>query len=125
MREHNVNFVGTIKQKGSVLLSRISLLRYMLMFMITANHTRAITVSNLKQWRRKVNRFSSLDLSMEPNWQQHEDKMLECLYLASGGLFEEYSSSAWAIWEIARLRSRINDLGAYADELEKKVDDRT
>jgi len=67
----------------------------------------------------------TLDFNLEPGWQQTEDMMLECLAKAAGNRYlDSWSSSNWALWEIERLRRRINEQGIYTDMLEKKLDDR-
>ena len=60
--------------------------------------------------------------AQEPEWKQSEKNMLYGLYETAGrSLTDDYSSSNWALWQIHTLRQRVNDLGAYADELEAKL----
>ena len=69
-----------------------------------------------------MNPIKGIEFSLEPGWQQSEAAMIHCLYKATSGLYtDSWSSSNWALWEIARLRKRIDDLGAYVDELEEKA----
>lgn len=60
--------------------------------------------------------------ALEPTWKQSEKNMLGCLYEAAGrSLTDGYSSSAWALWQIHTLRQRLDEIGAYADELEGRL----
>ena len=58
----------------------------------------------------------------EPKWKQSEFQMIECIKKMIPDKEDPYSATNWALWRIVRLEQRVQDLGAYADELESKLD---
>ena len=58
---------------------------------------------------------------IEPNWKQSREMMISCLRGLARGDDDEWSASNWALWQIKNLEKRLNDLGAYADDLEEKL----
>ena len=58
----------------------------------------------------------------EPDWKQSDKNMILCLLKSTRGRDDEWSAANWALWQIEKYQDRISDLGAYADELESKVD---
>ena len=59
---------------------------------------------------------------LEPKWKQTPEMMVACLEEMVGSTRDEYSSTNWALWQIAKLKADVNALGAYADKLEAQVD---
>jgi len=57
----------------------------------------------------------------EPEWKQTRKMMISCLRVGASGDDNEYSASNWALWQIKNLEERLNDVGAYADELEERL----
>ena len=60
----------------------------------------------------------------EPEWKQPEHLMIATLEKMTRGRDDDWSACNWALWQMEKLRARLNDLGEYADELEAKLDDR-
>ena len=58
---------------------------------------------------------------LEPKWKQTPEIMVACLEEMVTSTREEYSSTNWALWQIAKLKADVNGLGAYADGLEAQV----
>ena len=59
----------------------------------------------------------------EPKWKQSRKMMISCLKVGASGDDNEWSSSNWALWQIKNLEERLNDAGAYTDELEERLQD--